>query len=392
MRTSSSASQGPSAAAKTGQFVLSVLGFALLVGGPFVLLKLSQFKAMGAAAEAMVMPPETVTSFEAKADTWENSLTTTGSLAAVQGVTIGAEMPGKIVKIGFEAGATVKAGDLLVQLDTTSEEAQLRAAEASAALANANLNRAKELRTANTNSPAELDAADAQAKAAAAQAEGYKAVIAKKTIRAPFDGRLGLRLVNLGQILKDGEPITTLQTLDPIFVNFSLPQQQLAQVVVGHTVRLRSDVAADKVFEGKVTAISPEVDAVTRTVRVQATLSNKEELLRAGMFANVEVVLPNRTNVLAIPATAILYAPYGDSVFVIDEKKNEKTGQTEKILRQQFVRLGAARGDFVSVVDGLKAGETVVSVGVFKLRAGMSVTIDNRLAPKPELAPKPSNS
>lgn len=377
---------------KTLQFLAGLIGFALLIAGPLLLIKISQFKAMGAAGAAMVMPATTVTATPARDENWENSLNATGSVVAVQGVTIGAEVPGKVVKIAFESGAVVKAGDVLVQLDISSEEAQLRAAEASAALAKANLQRARELRESNTNSAAELDAADAQAKQAQAQADNLRAVIAKKTIRAPFAGRLGLRLVNLGQILKDGDAISTLQTLDPIYVNFSLPQQRLPQIAAGNAVRLKTDADAGKTFEGRITAISPEVDPATRNVRVQATFPNAEEKLRAGMFVNVDVVLPTQTKVLSIPATAVLYAPYGDSVFVIDEKKNEKTDKMEKVLRQQFVRLGNTRGDFVAVVDGLKSGETVVTSGVFKLRSGMSVVIDNTLAPNAQLAPKPKDA
>lgn len=372
-------------------FLAGLLVCALLLAVPLGFIKVSQFKAMGAAGAAMVMPPTTVTAAPAQEGSWENTLSATGTLAPVQGVTLGAEVPGKITKIEFEAGARVKAGDLLVQLDVTAEVAQQRAYEATAALAKANLDRAKDLRQRDTNSQSELDAADAQAKQAEAQVEGIKAVIAKKTIRAPFAGRLGIRLVNLGQIVKEGEPITTLQTLDPIFVNFSLPQQRLAQLTVGRAIRIKSDAAPKDTFEGKITAISPEVDALTRSIRLQATIANSEEKLRSGMFASVEVVLPEATKVLAIPATAVLYAPYGDSVFVIDEKK-DASGKAEQVLRQQFVRLGDTRGDFVSVVDGLKPGEQIVTSGVFKLRPGMHVVIDNKLAPKPQLSPKPKDA
>jgi membrane fusion protein, multidrug efflux system len=375
-------------------FIASLLGFALLIAGPLFVAKISQFKAMGEAGQKMAasMPPTTVTAAEAKQDTWENSLTATGSAVAVQGVTIGAEAGGKVVKIAFEAGTTVKAGDVLVQLDTSTEEAQLRAADATAALAKANLDRARELRQNNTNSAAELDAADAQAKQAQAQADGIRAVIAKKTIRAPFAGRLGLRQINLGQILKEGDAIATLQTEDPIFVNFSLPQQRIPLIAQGNPVRIHSDSGSDKPIQGTITAISPEVDTATRNVRVQATVPNSDGQLRPGMFVNVDIVLPTESKVLAIPVTAVLYAPYGDSVFVIDEKKDEATGKVQQVLRQQFVRLGDARGDFVSVVDGLKPGESVVTSGVFKLRPGMPVVIDNKLAPPAELAPKPKNA
>lgn len=362
----------------------------LAIAGPLYLMKKAQFKAMEAAP--MFMPPTVVTAAPATPQKWENVIRATASIAPVQGVTIAAELPGKIAKIGFEAGAIVQAGDLLVQLDISSEEAQLRAAEAAAALAKANLARARELRTSQTNSPAELDAADAQAKQAAAQVDALRAALDKKSIRAPFAGRLGLRLVNLGQILRDGEAITTLQTLDPIYVNFSLPQQRLAQLAPGTSVRVSTDAAPGEVFAGTITALNAEVDPVTRNVRVQATLANRGEKLRAGMFANVEVVLPLPLDVLVVPATAISYAPYGDSVFVIDEQKDEKSGKSQLVLRQQFVRLGATRGDFVHVADGLKPGQQVVTSGVFKLHSGTPVVIDNKLAPKAELAPKPRNA
>jgi membrane fusion protein (multidrug efflux system) len=375
-------------------FILALVAAVLVIAVPLFFIKISQFKAMGEAGAAMAasMPPTTVTATPAAEDVWGDSLTAPGSLEAVQGVTVAAETPGKVVKIAFEPGATVQSGDLLLQLDTTTEEAQLQAAEATAALARANLERARELRQSNTNSPADLDAADAQAKQAQAQAESIRTVIAKKTIRAPFAGRLGLRLVNLGQILREGDNITTLQTLDPIYVNFSLPQQQLAQLVPGTAVKITSDATPGKVFPGQINAVSPEVDVATRNIRVQATIANSSETLRPGMYATVEVVLPSKATVLIIPVTSVLYAPYGDSVFVVSEQKDEKTGKTAQVLRQQFIRIGESRGDFVSVVDGLKAGEMVVSSGVFKLRPGTPVVIDNKLAPKAELNPKPNNT
>jgi membrane fusion protein (multidrug efflux system) len=201
-----------------------------------------------------------------------------------------------------------------------------------------------------------------------------------------------LLVVNLGQIMHEGDPITTLQTLDPVYMNFSVPQQQLSVLQPGAEVHVTTDAAPGQDFPGKISAISPEVDPSTRNVRVQATVTNVGEKLRAGMFANVEVALPRHAKVLVIPVTAILYAPYGDSVFVIDEKKNDQTGQMNAVLRQQFVRLGPARGDFVPVVAGLKDGERVVTSGVFKLRPGMAVAIDNKLAPNAQLEPKPDNT
>ncbi len=373
------------------KFILTLVGLGLVVGA-IVLVKQQQFSAMGAAAANATMPPDVVTSAPVHEDTWETSIRATGSLYAYQGVTMAGEIAGQVVKIAFDSGALVNSGDLLVQLDTSEETAQLAAATAAAALTDLNLRRQRELRQQGTNAPSDLDQADAQAKQAAAQIAQIRSVIDKKTIRAPFSGRLGLRMVNLGQILRNGDPIATLETLDPIYVNFSVPQQSLAQLTAGAEVRVASDTAPGENFAGKISAISPEIDPVTRNVRVQATLANRGEKLRAGMFATVEVVLPETKKVLSIPATAVQYAPFGDSVFVIEDHKNEKTGQPEKVLREQFVQLGEARGDFVSVVSGLQAGETVVSSGGFKLRAHETVTIDNTLAPDAQLKPKPSDS
>ncbi len=373
-------------------FAAGLIVCVLLIAGPLMFIKKSQFAAMGAAGAAMVMPPTVVNAAPARQESWGDLLSAPGSLDAVQGVTVAAEIPGKVSKITFAPGAAVQAGDLLIQLDTTTEEAQLSAAEASAALARANLARAHELRQSNTNSLSELDAADASAKQALAQAETIRTVIAKKTIRAPFAGRLGLRLVNLGQILREGDAITTLQTLDPIYVNFSLPQQKLAQLRRGTAVRVTSDAAPGETFAGEINAISPEIDAATRNIRVQATLANGAEQLRPGMYATVEVVLPTQAPVLVIPVTAVLYAPYGDSVFVVTSQKDEASGEVKQVLNQQFIRLGGARGDFVNVIAGLKAGDLVVTAGVFKLRPGTAVVIDNKLALDAKLAPKPDNT
>lgn len=373
------------------KFILTIVGVIIVVG--FIVgTKVIQIRTMVAAAANATPPIEIVTSAPVHEDSWESIINVTGSLAAVQGVTVSAELAGKVTKIEFEAGTAVKAGDLLVQEDISSEDAQLRAAESSVQLAKLNLDRSKDLLAKTTISQAEFDVTQAQYTQAMAQADGIRAVIAKKTIRAPFAGRIGLRLVNLGQILKEGDAITSLQTLDPIYINFSLPQQRLSLLAPGTTIRVTSDGVPGEAFEGKLTAVNPDVDSATRNVRAQATLANPAEKLHPGMFASVGVVLPAKEKVLAIPATAVIYAPYGDSVFVIDEKKDEKSGQMEKVLRLQAVQLGTTRGDFVAVVTGLKAGETVVTTGLFKLSAGMVVTIDNTLAPDAQLAPKPSNS
>ena len=373
------------------RIILTIVGLLVLIGilGGIKWLQISRMVAQG---KTFVPPPETITTFELRPESWESLLTSVGSLEAVQGVMVTAELKGKVENITFEPGAKVRAGDLLVQQDISSETAQLRASEASVALAKITLERTRKLLTEKTVSQSQYDNADAQYKQAAAQLENIRAAIAKKTIRAPFAGRLGIRLINLGQILNEGDAIVSLQSLNPIFVNFSLPQQQLAQIQPDLTVRVTTDVLPGRVIEGKITAINPAVDAATRNIRVQATVTNPQEQLRPGMFVNVAVVLPIQDKVLPIPATAVLYAPYSDSVFIVEEKKNEKTARSGKIVRQQFVRLGEKRGDFIAVTSGLKEGETIASTGVFKLRNGQAVVVNNSLAPEFKLVPKTKNN
>jgi membrane fusion protein (multidrug efflux system) len=281
---------------------------------------------------------------------------------------------------------------VLIRQDTSVEEAQLHAAEAAVELAHVNLKRTKELLDKATVSQAQFDSDNAAAEQAVAAADNIRATIAKKTIKAPFSGRLGIRLVNLGQNMKAGDPIVSLQALNPIYVDFYLPQEQLSQISLGLPVLLSDQAVKEKPVEGKITAISPDVDAATRNVRVQATVDNAAGLLHPGMYVDVEVELPSVDSVLTIPATAVLYAPFGDTVYVVDEKADEKTGEKQKIVRQQIVRLGVRRGDFVAVAAGLKEGDAIVSSGVFRLRPGSAVNVNNALAPDSKLAPKPSDS
>lgn len=375
----------------TKRIVFTILGVLVLIGilGGIKGLQINRMIAIGSQSSP---PPETVTTAVVQTESWEALITSVGSLEAVQGVMLTAELPGKITRIAFEPGTKVKAGDLLLQQDISSEQAQLRAAEATVALTKLELERSSKLLGKKAVAQAKYDSDDALYKQALAQIEGIRATIRKKTIRAPFAGSLGIRLVNLGQVINEGEPIVSLQTLDPIFINFSLPQQQLAQVKPGLKVRVSTDALAGQVIEGEITAISPEVDVATRNIRVQATVANSQERLRPGMFVNVAVVLPAREEVLAIPTTAVLYAPYGDTVFVVDEKQNEKDVQPVNVIRQKIVQLGEKRGDFVAIVSGLDNGETVVSTGVFKLRNEQAVVVDNALAPAFKLTPKPEDS
>jgi len=335
---------------------------------------------------------EAVSTAQAKQETWQETLTSVGSLTAVQGVTVAAELDGKIVEIDFEAGSMVKAGDVLVRQDTSVEEAQLRSAEASVELAQVNLKRTKELLDKATVSQAQFDADSATSKQGAAGADNIRATIGKRTIKAPFSGKLGIRLVNLGQNLKAGDPIVSLQALNPIFVDFYLPQEQLGQLSTGLPVRLTGDAISGLAVEGKITAISPDVDASTRNVRVQATVDNTAGHLHPGMYVDVAVELPIVDKVLTIPATSVVYAPFGDTVYLVVPQKDADSGDTIDVVRQQIVRLGARRGDFVVVTSGLKAGDTIVTSGVFRLRPGSAVKVNNALAPDAQLAPKTSDS
>ena len=373
------------------KLILTMLAV-LAVVGALIGTKMDQFRTMGVVGSAMVPPPEVVTAAAASAEEWERTLLSTGTLTPVQGVTVAAEKPGKILRIAFESGVAVNAGDVLVQLETRTESAQLRAATAAVALASANLTRTRELRKKFTSSPAELDAAQAKFDQAKAETESIRTNIEKKTIRAPFAGRLGMRQVNLGEFLKEGDAITSLQSLNPIYVDFSLPQQRLPMLALGTALRVTSDAAPEVKFAGEIHAISAQIDPVTRSVRLRGTIANVGDALRGGMFVNVQVVLPVREQVLAIPLTAVLFAPFGDSVFVIEGGVAKDGEQPALSLRQRFVRLGTRRGDFVAVSDGLKDGERVVSSGVFKLRSGMGVVVDNTLAPEAKLAPRPANS
>jgi len=375
----------------TKRIIFTILGVLVLIGilGGIKGLQIQRMIAIGSQSTP---PPETVTTAVVRSESWEALITSVGSLEAVQGVMLTAELPGKVVRIAFEPGTKVQAGDLLLQQDTSSEEALLRAAKATVALTKIELERSSKLLGKKAVAQAKYDSDDAQYKQAVAQIDGIRASIRKKTIRAPFAGSLGIRLVNLGQNLNEREPIVSLQTIDPIFVNFSLPQQQLAQVKPDLKVRVTTDALPGQAIEGEITAISPEIDAATRNIRVQATVANSQERLRPGMFVNVAVVLPSREEVLTIPTTAVLYAPYGDTVFVVDAKTSEKGVEPVNVVRQKIVQLGEKRGDFVASVSGLDKGETIVSTGVFKLRNGQAVVVDNTLAPAFKLAPKPEDS
>jgi membrane fusion protein (multidrug efflux system) len=373
-------------------WLVAIIGLILVIGA-LAGIKVGQIRAMIQAGKSFVPPPESVTSAKVEVTTWQSRRAAIGSLVAVHDAVLGAEAPGLIRQVTFDSGQNVKRGAVLVKLDTTTEEPQLASATADAELAKTTLERARALRKGGANTQADLDAAEARAKQTEAQLGNLSAVIVKKTIRAPFDGRIAIRQVERGQVVSPGTPIATLQSVDPIYAEFSLPQQALADLAVGQPVSVTIDAYPGSTWQGQVSTINSEVDASTRNVRVRATLPNKDGRLRPGLFVNVEVHAPGAHPVLIIPATAVAYAPYGDSVFVISGAEGgDKAGDKGPLTVQpRFVRLGERRGDLVAVESGLKAGETVVSNGAFKLRKGMRVILNNALAPTVELNPKPSD-
>ena len=334
----------------------------------------------------------TVTSAKVEKADWEPILTAVGSISPVQGAMISAELAGTVSDVQFENGAIVKKGDVLLKLDASSEQAQLRSARADADLAKNDLDRASDLSARKVISRAEYDAAQSKYTQKKAAVDNMQALIDKKEIHAPFDGVTGIRTVNTGQMVKVGDALISLQTLDHVYVDFSLPQQQMADLKAGLPVKISTDAIPGREFEGKLTAVNSSIEASTRNVTLQATLDNPDHVLRAGMFARVKVLLPQKNPTLFIPATAVAYAPYGNSVYIIEKKHDDKANTDALILRQQFVRTGEARGDFVAVTEGLKEGEQIVSTGVFKLRNGLNVVVDNALSPHPELNPHPADS
>ena len=367
-------------------------------------IKAMQIGAMINAGKSFAIPPETVTSAKVDQVQWRASRAAVATLAAVRAVTVSSELPGLVKEINFENGSNVRRGDVLVKLDVSTEDAQLAAAEADSVLARQTLKRQETLRERGSSTPAEFDAAQARANQTSANAATLRATIAKKTIRAPFDGRIAIRQIELGQVLSSGAPIASLQTVTPIYADFWLPQQVLADLRTGMDTRLTTDVFPNRSWNGLVTVVNPEVDPATRNVRVRATFPNTDSVLRPGMFGNVEVLSPDERATLVIPATAVLYAPFGDSVFaIVEEPASPATGGAQSaehpkatkdkqlVAKQKFVRLGERRGDLVAVTNGLEAGETIVSSGAFKLHNGSALVLRNDLAPTAEEAPHPSD-
>ena len=364
----------------------AVIVFIALVGG----FKFMQIKK--AMSQAWTAPPEAVTTVVAKSEPWNTTLNAIGTVEAVQGVTVSADLPGVVSEIDFASGRAVNKGDILVRLDTKQERAQLAAAEAAVTWTKASHDRAQSLAAKGIGAQEAFDKADADYKQAVAQVGEIRATIERKTIHAPFAGVLGIRQVNLGQYLAPGAPIVTLQSLRPVFVNFNVPQQEIGKFATGAHIEVTSDALGGATEGGTVKAFESVIDEATRNVRVQAVFDNGAGKLRPGMFVETRLARGGAANVIALPASAISYAPFGDSVYIVEDVKDPKTGKSYRGVRQQFVKLAGGRGDQVGVVSGVKPGEEVVTSGVFKLRPGAAVVVNNSVQPANSAKPRPEDS
>ena len=383
------------------RYVIATIGILLLLGG-LGAVKGAQIATMirfGEEQAEQGPPPEAVGVATAEQQPWESTIGAVGSLSSERGVTISAEVPGAVSRIAFQSGQRVEEGDVLVELDASVEKAQLESAIASKRLANTEAERSRGLEELGAISRQELDQSEATLETSAADVEALRAQIERKVVRAPFSGRLGIRMVDLGQFLPAGTPITVLEAADTIFVDFTLPQERLFDIKPGMPVRI--DVKGAGQIEGRIDAIEPSVDESTRSISVRALVANPgggAPQLKPGMFADVQVVLPKTSSLVTIPATALVHEPYGDSVFIVEPKPEDAPGMRQmpdgsKVLvaRQQFVRTGDRRGDFVAILQGVQAGEEVVVAGAFKLRNGSPVYVSDAPLPEPKLNPHPKN-
>lgn len=372
------------------RMLLMLVVMTLIIGG-LGFVKFQQIQTAIAQGASFQPPPEAVTTYVAQQTEWPETLSAIGSVAAVQGVIVSADLSGTVDRVSFDSGRAVREGQVLVELDTRQERAQLAAADAQRDLARTNFDRMQGLLKDNVISRAEYDSATATDKQTEARAGEIRAAIQRKRITAPFSGILGIRQVNVGQYLSSGDPIVQLQSLDPIYVNFDVPQQATSQMRTGREVRITTNDAAGVAFQGRITAIDSVVNPETRNIQVQATLANPEGALRPGMFVQAEVALGAGRSVIALPATAINYAPYGDSVFIVANLKGPN-GESYRGVRQQFVKLQGARGDQVGVISGVKPGDEVVTSGVFKLRNAAAVLVNNKVQPGNNPTPTPADN
>jgi membrane fusion protein, multidrug efflux system len=373
------------------RMIIMLLLVAAIVGG-LGFVKYRQVETAIAMGSSFQMPPTSVTTVVAKRATWPSTLSVVGTVAAIEGVTVSADLPGTVDKIHFESGQWVHEGDIMVELDTRQERAQLANAEAQRELAGVQYERSEQLEKAGVISKSEFDNAAAQRKSTEAQVNDIKAAIARKTIHAPFSGVLGIRQISLGQYLAAGQAIVSLQSLNPIYVNFGVPQQDTAKMALGREVRVSNQDLPGLSFGGKITALDSVINEQTRNIQIQATMHNPGDKLRPGMYVQVELPLGAPRDVIPLPASAINYAPYGDSVFVVVDMKDEKTGKAYRGVRQQVVKIEGTRGDQVAIISGLNPGDEVVSAGSFRLRNGAPVQVNNSVQPSDSPHPNPEES
>jgi membrane fusion protein (multidrug efflux system) len=381
------------------RYLLVIAGLLVIVGllGGIKFAQIHRLMGFGANMAASGPPPEAVGTDRAQASDWETTLAAVGTVSGAKSVAVSNDAPGLVARLRFESGAMVKRGQILVELDAKQDRAQLASAVARRANAERMAGRSRELLAKGAIPREQLDTEETQLEAGTADVAALQAQIERKIIRAPFDGRLGIRAVDLGQYLAPGTTVTTLDSVEGTFVDFTLPQEQIGAVAVGMQVRLTTSDAGAPLL-GAITAIDPTVDSSTRSIKLRASLVDPRARVRPGMFVDVAVILPRHEKVVSVPATALVHAAYGDSVFVIEPKPPGSPGAAAtpdgrpiRIARQQFVQLGAARGDFVAIAKGIAPGSEVVSAGAFKLRNGGTVVVDNRVKPVASLAPHPEN-
>ncbi len=374
------------------RYVIVIFGVVVLIGG-LVAVKGSQIAmliGMGEAMQKAGPPPEVVSTAPAQKQTWEETLSAVGSVVSAKGVAVANDAPGIVSRLHFESGDTVKQGAILVELDTSVERAQLASLRARRELAEISMNRSRALVTSGAVAQSQVDQDQSQFKSITADVSALAAQIERKVVRAPFSGKLGMRSVNVGQYLAPGTHVTTLESAENTFVEFSLPQQDLSKLQLGMKVRAFAGGDPKPIAEGVVSAIDPALDPLTRNVKIRASLPDEAARLRPGLFLRIEVVLPQLQEVVAVPVTAVVHASYGDSVFVGEEKPGPD-GKPRKVAQQHFVKLGSTRGDFVAITDGIKADAEVVTAGAFKLRNGIPLKVKNEGGPTPSLNPTPEN-
>lgn len=372
------------------RLIIMLAACVIIFGGVFGVQKVLN-DGMNDFFDNMPVPPVAVTVAEVKEFTWEREITAVGTARAVNGTQLTTESAGIVTEIRFNSGDLVKKGDILVRLEDDADRAQLQALRAAAELSRLELERSRRLHNQGSISKAELDRAQSQADQASGSLTTQEARVAQKTLRAPFDGRLGIRQINLGEYLGAGEPVVSLQQLQPIYIDFNLPEQRLADLSLDLTINARIDAWPEDTFQGTITAIEPGIDRATRNFSAQATLANEDGKIRPGMFARVSVDLGEAEDVLAVPQTAISYNPYGNAVFVIVEQQ-DKDGEARLVVNRRFVRTGRTRGDFVAILEGLQPGDRVATSGLLKLSNNTVVTISDEVDLAPQLTPKPANT